>query len=151
MGFVRIMVSVGVLPRNLNQGIMDTMQPSIMYLRSSDKRAVVYPFAENTGEFSALGWLGFEVRLTGPATLRSDSDWERDYSFTVPYWLLLAAAILLPGFALLSAWRRSHRLKLGLCLACGYDLRATPDRCPECGTVARGGQKDEGRGQNRKG
>jgi hypothetical protein len=51
---------------------------------------------------------------------------------------LVAALAILPGLALARYRRRRLRIALGLCADCGYDLRATPGRCPECGSVGGG-------------
>jgi hypothetical protein len=63
----------------------------------------------------------------------SHSRW-RDYAtYRIPLWLLLPACVVIPAFQL-HRYRRAARARRRS-LSCGYDLRATPDKCPECGTV----------------
>ena len=62
----------------------------------------------------------------------------RDAHFTLSFPLAyIVAALALPPAAVLAARHRRRRRcrEQGLCPGCGYDLRATPGRCPECGLV----------------
>jgi hypothetical protein len=56
----------------------------------------------------------------------------------VPHWLLIGVFFIAPTFKAnrirkerITRYRRGN----SLCPTCGYDLRATPKRCPECGMV----------------
>jgi hypothetical protein len=79
----------------------------------------------------------------GPLALyeRGWDDWSYAHmshvqAAAVPHWLLalVLAASPIGGLARL-CWRR-RRWGAGLCKGCGYDMRATPQRCPECGRPA---------------
>jgi hypothetical protein len=58
----------------------------------------------------------------------------RSWQVLVPLWFATLLFGALPALRLYRRLRRPH--PPGLCPACDYDLRATPGRCPECGTTA---------------
>jgi hypothetical protein len=77
--------------------------------------------------FNVLG-VEYASSTVGPSYLKD---------LYVPYWLLTTLTLALPLGCTVSHIRRqtaTRRHRAGLCPTCGYDLRATPTRCPECGT-----------------
>ena len=52
----------------------------------------------------------------------------------LPLWFVVLGMMVLP--ALWYVRRRGAASGTPICQRCGYDLRATPDRCPECGAVS---------------
>jgi hypothetical protein len=58
---------------------------------------------------------------------------KRKTALSVPYWAVEALCLLMIARYLGRARTLYRRKRNGRCLACGYDLRASPDRCPECG------------------
>jgi hypothetical protein len=52
-----------------------------------------------------------------------------------PFWWITFVTSGLPALWTIQNIRRHRKRSNGFCTKCGYDLRATPARCPECGTV----------------
>jgi hypothetical protein len=51
----------------------------------------------------------------------------------VPHLWLVALFAVLPLGRLVRRRRSARATRKGVCRVCGYDLRTTPERCPECG------------------
>jgi len=53
----------------------------------------------------------------------------------VPYWAIIMAAAAFPARRLYLWAKKRRRRELGRCIACGYDLRGSNEKCPECGAL----------------
>jgi hypothetical protein len=67
-----------------------------------------------------------DVRIEGMSAL--------GYTCYFPHWFLVLLFAVVPTTHLIPIIRARRRYLAGHCPHCGYDLRATPERCPECGT-----------------
>lgn len=90
---------------------------------------VVAPLYDSGKKWQFLG-VGLAHALIAPVP---GENWH--YSIVaIPYWLILLPLLLLPSRAVRNQYARRCRARAGRCLGCGYDLRQSPDRCPECGS-----------------
>jgi hypothetical protein len=82
-------------------------------------------------------WIDVMTVLSAALCLAVIADWMLGtglFRIDIDRWRVIIVFATLP--ALRCAKRYGVRPRpAGYCAACGYDLRATPHRCPECGTV----------------
>ncbi len=96
-------------------------------LREGVENGPVFP---QRPDLHSTGWFhGFGFWLRRPDPIESHQ------AFWVPHWSVTLLFAIAPALRLRGAIRSRRRHRAGRCPTCGYDLRATPDRCPECGAV----------------
>jgi hypothetical protein len=95
----------------------------------SISHATNFSAVKGIDDLTLLGWRG-----TGVPGFRNNRA-RSGYAVTISYWLAFVFGAILPVAWLINRRRQQRAKRTGLCPACGYDLRATPERCPECGRL----------------
>lgn len=88
------------------------------------------PIVSNLSDFPLTWkWAGF-----GFGAERSEKWRQSDLGLLVPHWFLMLLFAVLPLLSVRRYVRHRSRIRQGLCLACGYELRDFA-KCPECGAA----------------
>lgn len=88
----------------------------------------------NEAIFLSPEYSGFRIRRyngwsTGPGHL------SHSLHINLPRWCVILLTAIAPALWLGRRVQKRKTRRAGLCETCGYDLRATPERCPECGAT----------------
>jgi len=117
--------------------------------RRSTLKTVEIPWrARGHGDVRGVHWV-WSTREPAPQGLGSWLWWDhyidaQPASYTAECWCIqmrpwlgVLPTLVLPAWWTSAVLRRRRMRRRSLCETCGYDLRATPDRCPECGSVVK--------------
>jgi hypothetical protein len=90
--------------------------------------------------------LGWNTVQNGQGTVFGPAPANQPYNFTLrvrsivlAWWVIAAIALIPMGLRGIGWVIKRRRIAAGRCVMCGYDLRASPERCPECGAKVEAG------------
>jgi hypothetical protein len=107
-------------------GLLEERYPGRWWWWRGQSNGFTIDIVERSGE--GVSWGGFAYRTTRPASTRY-------HAVIVPCWFIVIVLVLLPTPEVARRLARGRRSRTNRCATCGYDLRASPGRCPECGVV----------------
>ncbi|MCH8851221.1 MAG: hypothetical protein IID41_01050 [Planctomycetes bacterium] len=133
--FIGLLLSIACLVASMFDVVL-TDRPCKLFLSNAHLGIIGYHddfTLAGTIVFGGRWWASFAPSFGNSAITVGGSTF-RMWSLSIPLWMPIALFGFLFWRSFVPLYRCRKRKKLGLCIKCGYDLRGSKDRCPECNT-----------------